>query len=68
MSRNRVNGAVGLDKEALVAGMPELIEMATAQAGIRQPERGFVEVRGARIETLADRASRADDGRFLNLH
>jgi pimeloyl-ACP methyl ester carboxylesterase len=34
--------AVGLDKEALVAGMPELIEMATAQAGIREPEKGFV--------------------------
>ncbi len=34
--------AVGLDKEALVAGMPELIEIATAQAGIRQPEKGFV--------------------------
>lgn len=34
--------AVGLDKEALVAGMPELIEMATAKAGIREPEKGFV--------------------------
>jgi hypothetical protein len=34
--------AVGLDKEALVAGMPELIEIATAQAGIREPEKGFV--------------------------
>jgi hypothetical protein len=34
--------AVGLDKEALVAGMPELIEIATAKAGIRNPERGFV--------------------------
>jgi pimeloyl-ACP methyl ester carboxylesterase len=34
--------AVGLDKEALVAGMPELIEIATSQAGIREPEKGFV--------------------------
>jgi hypothetical protein len=34
--------AVGLDKEALVAGMPEMIETATAQAGIREPEKGFV--------------------------
>lgn len=34
--------AVGLDKEALVAGMPELIEIATAQAGVREPEKGFV--------------------------
>jgi pimeloyl-ACP methyl ester carboxylesterase len=34
--------AVGLDKEALVAGMPELIEIATARAGIAQPEQGFV--------------------------
>jgi hypothetical protein len=34
--------AVGLDKEALVAGMPELIEAATSQAGIPEPEKGFV--------------------------
>jgi pimeloyl-ACP methyl ester carboxylesterase len=34
--------SVGLDKEALVAGMPELIEIATAKAGIREPEKGFV--------------------------
>lgn len=34
--------AVGLDKEALVSGMPELIEMATAKAGIREAEKGFV--------------------------
>ena len=34
--------AVGLDKEALVAGMPELIEIATSKAGIREPEKGFV--------------------------
>lgn len=34
--------AVGLDKEALVAGMPELIEIATARAGIAHPEKGFV--------------------------
>ncbi len=34
--------AVGLDKEALVAGMPELIEIATAKAGIAEPEKGFV--------------------------
>jgi hypothetical protein len=34
--------AVGLDKEALVAGMPELIEIATAKAGIHEPEKGFV--------------------------
>ncbi|HTU19086.1 MAG TPA: DUF6717 family protein [Gemmataceae bacterium] len=34
--------AVGLAKEALVAGMPELIEIATDQAGIREPEKGFV--------------------------
>jgi hypothetical protein len=32
----------GLIKEALVAGMPEMIELATAQAGIAHPERGFV--------------------------
>jgi hypothetical protein len=34
--------AVGLDKEALVAGMPELIEIATAKAGILEPEKGFI--------------------------
>lgn len=34
--------ARGLDKEALVAGMPEMIELATRQAGIAHPERGFV--------------------------
>jgi hypothetical protein len=34
--------AVGLDKEALVAGMPELIEAATSRAGIADPGRGFV--------------------------
>jgi hypothetical protein len=34
--------AVGLDKEALVAGMPELIESATSRAGIAHPEDGFV--------------------------
>lgn len=34
--------AVGLEKEALVAGMPELIAAATARAGIAEPERGFV--------------------------
>jgi pimeloyl-ACP methyl ester carboxylesterase len=34
--------AVGLDKEALVAGMPELIEIATERAGIANPEKGFV--------------------------
>jgi pimeloyl-ACP methyl ester carboxylesterase len=32
----------GLIKEALVAGMPEMIEFATQQAGIPHPERGFV--------------------------
>lgn len=34
--------AVGLDKEALVAGMPELIEEATSRAGIAEPEKGFM--------------------------
>lgn len=34
--------AVGLDKEALVAGVPELIDIATLQAGIADPEAGFV--------------------------
>jgi hypothetical protein len=34
--------AVGLDKEALIAGMPEMIEIATARAGIAEPEKGFV--------------------------
>jgi hypothetical protein len=34
--------AVGLDKEALIAGMPELIELATARAGIAEPEKGFL--------------------------
>jgi hypothetical protein len=34
--------AVGLDKEPLVAGVPEMIERATAQLGIAEPERGFV--------------------------
>jgi hypothetical protein len=34
--------AVGLFREALVSGMPELIQMATQEAGIPHPERGFV--------------------------
>jgi hypothetical protein len=34
----------GLVKEALVAGMPELIEAATQQAGIKNPEKGFVAI------------------------
>lgn len=34
--------AVGLIREALVSGMPEMIRMATAEAGISQPENGFV--------------------------
>ncbi len=34
--------ARGLDKEALVAGVPEIIELATQQAGIPHPERGFI--------------------------
>jgi hypothetical protein len=34
--------AVGLVREALVSGMPELIGMATEEAGIPNPERGFV--------------------------
>lgn len=33
---------VGLVKEALIAGMPEIIVAATQQAGIASPERGFV--------------------------
>jgi hypothetical protein len=32
----------GLIKEALVAGMPEMIELATEQAGIVHPESGFI--------------------------
>ena len=36
------DAAVGLVREALVYGMPELIRMATAEAGIENPERGFV--------------------------
>jgi hypothetical protein len=34
----------GLVKEALVGGMPKLIEMATQQAGIESPEKGFVAI------------------------
>jgi hypothetical protein len=34
--------AVGLFREALISGMPELIRMVTAEAGIRNPERGFL--------------------------
>jgi pimeloyl-ACP methyl ester carboxylesterase len=34
--------SVGLDKEALVAGMPELIEAATSRAAVEEPEKGFV--------------------------
>jgi hypothetical protein len=34
--------AVGLYKEALVAGMPEMIELAAERAGIAHPEKGFV--------------------------
>jgi hypothetical protein len=34
--------AVELDKEPFVGGMPELIEDATARAGIRHPEKGFL--------------------------
>jgi hypothetical protein len=34
--------AVGLVREALISGMPELIRMATTEAGIPNPERGFV--------------------------
>lgn len=33
--------AVGLDKEALVAGMPEIIALATKEAGIENPQKGF---------------------------
>jgi len=36
--------AVGLDKEALVAGMPELIVSGCKLAGIENPENGFVAV------------------------
>lgn len=32
----------GLDKEALIAGMPEMIVMATTKAGIKNPEKGFL--------------------------
>lgn len=32
----------GLEHEALVGGMPTIIEMATAQANIIEPERGFL--------------------------
>lgn len=32
----------GLDKEALVSGMPELIEIATKQLAIKDPQKGFV--------------------------
>jgi hypothetical protein len=34
--------AVGLSREALVSGVPELIRMATEEAGITNPEQGFV--------------------------
>lgn len=34
--------AVGLDKEALVAGMPEMILHACAVMGIQNPEKGFL--------------------------
>ncbi len=34
--------AVGLDKEALVAGMPEMILAACAAAGVTNPEKGFL--------------------------
>jgi hypothetical protein len=34
--------STGLEKEALIEGMPEMIQMATAQAGIANPEKGFV--------------------------
>ncbi len=33
---------VGLVREALIEGMPEIIQAATAQAGIANPERGFI--------------------------
>lgn len=33
---------VGLLREALIAGMPEIIHSATARAGIENPESGFV--------------------------
>ena len=33
--------AVGLVREALISGMPELIRMATTEAGSPNPERGF---------------------------
>jgi hypothetical protein len=33
---------VGLFREALVSGMPELIRLATQEAGIENPEAGFV--------------------------
>jgi hypothetical protein len=32
----------GLDKEALVAGMPEILEKACSTHGIRDPQNGFV--------------------------
>jgi hypothetical protein len=34
--------AVGLEREALVAGVPEMIALATRQLGIPHPEKGFV--------------------------
>jgi hypothetical protein len=34
--------SVGLDKEPLIAGMPEMIELACSQASIKNPEKGFV--------------------------
>lgn len=34
--------AVGLDKEALIAGMPEMILHACAAMGITSPEKGFL--------------------------
>lgn len=33
---------VGLHREALIEGVPEIIQAATAQAGIANPERGFL--------------------------
>jgi hypothetical protein len=36
--------AVGLDKEALVCGMPELIVTGCRMAGINEPEKGFLAV------------------------
>lgn len=36
--------ARGLDKEALISGMPEIIEVACARKGIANPEAGFVTI------------------------